>query len=346
MGKTLRIAIIAAALAAVAVPVGAWGPVGHSEVGRVADALLTGNARRHVRTLIGMPLASAGPWADCLRDVHGATGAHPSVTHDPHFRATCGAFWAPAHAARERQMVDYVRRNTNNCTREAGDEDCHLQYHYEDIALQRGAYAAGIHGTNDHDLVGAARAPILVLEGHPSPPPFRIGSKREALMLLTHFIGDLHQPLHVGAVYLDAAGNRIDPDAAHPYDPATFTRGGNFLFENGKKLHSQWDGAQALSTTATGWADALHETRAMALTPPGGPPESWPEAWANETLTVARDEAFQPLSFAAGTGPHHWNVITADPAAYAATRAEVQRRQIERAGARLAMILNAIWPGN
>jgi hypothetical protein len=342
MGNKLRTALAAALLAASAVPAAAWGPTGHSEVGRVADALLTGNARRHVRSLIGIPLATAGPWADCLRDVHGATGPHPNVVHDEKYRATCGPFWAPAQAKRERQMVDYVRRNTNNCRIEAGGEDCHLQYHYEDIALQRDAYASGIHGTNDHDLVGAARAAILVLEGHPSPAPYRIGSKREALMLLAHFIGDLHQPLHVGAVYLDAQGNRIDPDSANPYDPGTFTRGGNFLYLGGRKLHSTWDGASAFPASGSGWADVLQEARAVP--PTAGPPESWPEVWANESLRVARDEAFQPLTFDPRSGAQHWNVRAA--AGYQATVADLQRRQVERAGARLAQILNAIWPGN
>lgn len=32
-------------------------------------------------------------------------------------------------------------------------------------------------------------------------------------MLIAHFVGDLHQPLHVGAVYLHANGVVVDPDA-------------------------------------------------------------------------------------------------------------------------------------
>src|SRR3954465_14376645 len=102
--KTMRLFALTAAVAsfvAVSPPAAAWGPVGHTEVGRVADGLLTGNARRHVHSLIGMPLATAGPWADCRRDGKGATGPSPSVTHDPGFSKTCGSFWKPAHAARE-----------------------------------------------------------------------------------------------------------------------------------------------------------------------------------------------------------------------------------------------------
>jgi hypothetical protein len=341
---------LAAAALAAASPAAAWGPVGHTEVGRVADGLLTGNARRHVRRLIGMPLATAGPWADCLRDVKGATGPHPTVIHDPHFAATCGPFWKPANAAREQGMIDYVRRNTDNCTRQASDEACHLQYHFEDIALQRPAYGPVI-GTNDHDIVNAARAAIAVLEGRHSPPPFAIANKKEALLLLAHVIGDLHQPLHVGAVYLDTAGNRIDPGAAHPYDPGTFTRGGNFLFDGSRKLHGEWDGATAFPASGPGWRQVLTEARALPATP--GAPDDWPEKWANETLGVAQTEAFGPLTFAAQSATQHWNVRFPPPAtgpgngrdAYMAEMAVVQRRQVERAGVRLARILNTIWPG-
>src|SRR4051795_3331023 len=182
MKKMRRFALAATAivaLGALSPPAAAWGPVGHTEVGRVADVLLTGNARRHVRSLIGIPLATAGPWADCLRDVKGATGPSPSVTHDAGFSKTCGPFWKPAHAAREQDMIDYVRRNTDNCTRRADEEACHLQYHFEDIALQRSAYGPGV-GVNDHDIVNAARAAIAVLEGRPSPAPFALTNKKEA----------------------------------------------------------------------------------------------------------------------------------------------------------------------
>ena len=34
---------------------------------------------------------------------------------------------------------------------------------------------------------------------------------REALRLLAHYVGDIHQPLHVAAVYLDREGRVVDP---------------------------------------------------------------------------------------------------------------------------------------
>src|SRR6202035_4149196 len=57
--------------------------------------------------------------------------------------------------------------------------------------------------------IGAA---IAVLRDKPAPPPFSILDKKEALLMLTHFVGDLHQPLHVASAYLDADGRFVDPD--------------------------------------------------------------------------------------------------------------------------------------
>ncbi len=42
--------------------------------------------------------------------------------------------------------------------------------------------------------------------GSPDPDPDQPLSKRNALRLLAHFIGDLHQPLHVGVGFIDPNG--------------------------------------------------------------------------------------------------------------------------------------------
>ncbi|MFA9330620.1 S1/P1 nuclease, partial [Escherichia coli] len=84
----------------------------------------------------------------------------------------------------------------------------HNTYHFDDVALKRDRFDRSFQGTNDHDLIAAISAAIAVLADKPVPPPFPFSfkDKKEALLLLVHFIGDLHQPLHVGLVYLDADG--------------------------------------------------------------------------------------------------------------------------------------------
>jgi hypothetical protein len=54
-------------------------------------------------------------------------------------------------------------------------------------------------------------------------------------------MGDLHQPLHIGAVYPDNSGIQVDPDITHMIDPATETLGGNLVFDNNRNFHSAWD---------------------------------------------------------------------------------------------------------
>jgi hypothetical protein len=193
-------------------------------------------------------------------------------------------------------------------------------------------------GTSDHDIVSAISAAIAVLKGEPSPAPFRINSKKEALRILSHFVGDIHQPLHVAAVYLNAQGQVIDPDKG-TFDPATETRGGNDILKGSKKLHALWDGVPAALNADKLLPDALEEARAVPLTP--GPMSEWSQSWASETLGEGK-KAFQDLTYSQEDPAHHYAVTL--PPGYTALRSEIQRTQILRAGARLAQVLSTIWP--
>ena len=64
--------------------------------------------------------------------------------------------------------------------------------------------------------------------------------------MLVHFVGDLHQPLHVGAIHLDENGHVIDPDVPasqdrHLIETREQTAGGNFIYYGTKDLHTFWD---------------------------------------------------------------------------------------------------------
>ncbi|MCM3904043.1 MAG: S1/P1 nuclease [Pyrinomonadaceae bacterium] len=84
------------------------------------------------------------------------------------------------------------------------------------------------------------------LQGNPDPnQPL---SKRNALRLLAHFIGDLHQPLHVGVGFIDPNGPNHtiliarDPQVIRQRN-LRHDRGGNQLvIDNDRKnLHGFWD---------------------------------------------------------------------------------------------------------
>jgi hypothetical protein len=340
----------------------AWGYQGHRVVGSITDNLLSDNARQQVKQILNPPgshdpspgshgfdLRKAGPWADCVKSVVKHPDESFEYVVDPdhlEYEVPCIPFRSPEERAR---MVDYASRNWSNCDYRPNGPDkppggCHNTFHFDDVAIQRNGFDRAFQGTNPHDLIAAMGAAIAVLSDKPVPPTFAfsIKDKREALLLLAHFIGDLHQPLHVGSVYLDANGKLVDPDAAPPIDPATETIGGNAIQDQNVKLHLEWDDIP----TDLGDAATRELLAAARLVPAShGRIEDWPAVWASESILVARG-AFEGLSFERTDPPpkQKWNVSFDDHIAYLWLMDLTKRKQLARGGARLAEILNAIWP--
>jgi S1/P1 Nuclease len=313
----------------------AWGPEGHQVVGSIADQLLHDHAKQEVANILGFELRVAATWPDCAKDVvH-----HPNGTFeykpDPHFAESCASF-----ATESKQMIDYVTRNWSNCTYEDKPANCHKAFHFADVAIQHDTYDRKDVGTSDHDVVSAINAIILVLQNKPAPRPFSIKDQKEALFLLAHFVGDLHQPLHVGAIYLNAAGNPVNPDVG-TFDKNSETAGGNRVSgtEHGN-LHADWDAIPKRFGTS---ADQSMVAEAKAISHSSGPLESWAAAWASDTV-IAAHSAFKGLGFAATGGAHSWSVEFDNPSTYENGANQLKEKQLAKAGARLAELLNAIWP--
>ncbi len=310
----------------------AWGATGHMAVGTITDRMIAGtNTARQVRNILGSKLRAASVWADCAKGVSERTLRYDADGMFPE----CAVYENDASKAR---MVAFVKRNLDNCNPPPGAEKCHKQYHYTDVAIQRERYAKGVIGTSDHDVVSAVSAAIAVLEGGSAPAPFRITSKREALRLLSHYVGDIHQPLHVAAVYLDAAGNLVDPDQAQ-FDPGTETRGGNDIFHAGRKLHGEWADVSGALNADNLPPGTLDEARVVPTT--AGPMSGWSTAWATESLIEGK-AAYKDLHYSGEDAQHRY--VAMAPPGYGALKSDIQRRQVVRAGARLAQILKAIWP--
>lgn len=66
---------------------------------------------------------------------------------------------------------------------------------------------------------------IAVLQGKEPEENARKITRPIAVILLAHFVGDIHQPLHVGAQYFNAKGQPVDPE-----------RGGELPDEGGNSL--------------------------------------------------------------------------------------------------------------
>jgi S1/P1 nuclease len=332
----------------------AWGYQGHRVVGSIADKLLAdSNVAKEIKKILNegdpdgkLDLRLAGPWPDCVKSVvrHDDGTFHYEV--DPEhleYEVPC----TPYNSKQERaRMVDYARGNWTLCSYKPDgfERGCHNTYHFDDVAIQRDRFDRSFQGTNDHDRVAAIGAAIAVLQDKPIPPPFpfSIKDKKEALLLLVHFMGDLHQPLHVGSLYLDPDGKLVDPDVAHKIDPDTETIGGNAILDENANLHHQWDDIPTdIGEAAT--RELLADARAVPESQ--GPIESWPAAWASESLLVARD-AFAGLSFTRPTPPQKgkWSVIYDNHMDYLRKADTIKREQLSKGGARLAEILKKIWP--
>lgn len=317
----------------------AWGHEGHSAVGALADQQLTPAAAAQVAQLAGMPLRDAARWADCVRDVAIVNG-QPDYQPKEQYRRACKMFDNPVGIER---MKSYVMRNYSNC--KTPGEVCHKQYHYTNLNYLHNDYA-GYAGTSDNDIVHAIHAAVAVLRDQTPLPPFNGVNgvapldKTDALYLLAHLVGDLHQPLHVASLYLDGAGHPIDPDHGS-FDPKSTTRGGNSLTFGDSNLHADWDTvSDSIQLQPPSAADPNGAGKAAQS---AGPASGWPEAWAADTLQSST-MAFAAQRWSARTPGGVWMVSFDDRDHYQCAQRALQRRQLIKAGNRLAQLLNDIWP--
>lgn len=319
----------------------AFNAEGHQTVAALAEQLIKGKpAEAGVKALLGKTsLATVAVWADCVKGVKltGTGSSAPAPGAEPF--PECKPFQTKAGI---KMMEDFVRANHRDCDWKPGEEDCHKTFHYTDIAIQRDHYAPDLVGASKHDVVAAINAMVTVLKGGKAPALFHlpggIAGRKQALMLLVHYVGDIHQPLHVASVYLDKSGHVIDPDAT-TFDPATSTHGGNATLVNGKTLHSIWDGVSPNLSQRLIQGERLPEDGSVAAST--GDIMTWSGAWAGDTLRSGKS-AFDNLKFSENDPGHHWQVSLPD--AYRARVLALQRKQLIKGGERLAQILQAIWP--
>ena len=189
-------------------------------------------------------------------------------------------------------------------------------------------------------------------------------NQKEALWLLDHLVGDVHQPLHVGELYFDKDCQTIvDPNVVAADQPnfgigtsIIPTKGGNYLTFGKKNLHSYWDGDAVIgaarllgiSKKADHFADVTAAT-IMSNPPSGwetpGDPDTWPAQWATETLPLAKDaygHATIGQAQQSGGSRCSWQVKL--DRAYTDWANDQVVSQLGKAGFRLAALLEAILP--
>src|ERR1700677_76634 len=153
----------------------AWGDEGHRAIGAMADQLIAGTAAAgNVHALLGdETLSAASVWADAVKGRTNQT----------------------------EEMIEFKKSNPD-----------HAVHHYTDIPFGGRKYGEDSLGATNVDVMHAIPACILILQGRTEAQTmFKNVSPRMALRLLAHYIEDIHQPLHVGAGYLDKT-KFVDPN--------------------------------------------------------------------------------------------------------------------------------------
>ena len=190
-------------------------------------------------------------------------------------------------------------------------------WHYVNIEIGSNGYDAARDCPHDDCVVGQIERDISILKDKSLAKPVRT----EALRFLIHFVGDEHQPLHVADNH-DRGGNQVR------------------VILNGrrKNLHAVWDTAvvEALGNNPSTVAAEL----SAKITP--ADLASWskgtPVIWANECWRIAKRDVYADLHGHGGTSAP---IIL--PPDYARKKSVIAAEQLERAGVRLAAILNEVF---
>jgi hypothetical protein len=367
----VRFFVLLSIFAALQFPVAqAYGPLGHEIVGAIADERLanTPTAAKIHALLDGFTLEKAAVIADEIK------GWDERGVDDPR------SFHYSAHPNIDAQLRDFWRANPPTPSVNS-DAPSHHWFHYTDVpVLPAQSYRDGNAGRSKWDVVHMIPFCIQVLQGRVPEQNERKITRPVALILLAHYVADIHQPLHVGAEYFDAEGRVADPDK----DKSTLgNQGGNtFTLElsddpprtrgiHKKKFHGFWDN-DAVNALFLQGPITLRKSELQALIEPHRrelihematheprdwrtsanlPVDRYAEIWANEILPIARD-AYARLEF---TNVHPQQekarmvaageAVEKTPAnheVYRAWATHIVRDELRKAGWRLADLLEKI----
>jgi hypothetical protein len=292
-----------------------WGKEGHQTVADIAQSLLNDQAKAAITQILGdETLADAAEWADAIKAPQGSLCQTPEAKAFNH-----------AH----------------------GDNK---KWHYVNFPVGSKKYTATSRFAYPHDVVQIINGCVTVLEGG----EFENLTQKDALRLLLHFVGDVHQPLHVIAGYYDIS------DPQHPTLETNFAQinedtpsdsGGNKLDYGPGEMHALWD-TTLVNDIYTTSDPAVLAAKVMEGASPAsyqtkGKPQTWAAKWATDSMKQAIS-AYADVQFGAGTYDPHGNLkkidVTLQPSAqeYRQKYVVVAKEQLRKAGVHLAQLLNAI----
>jgi len=329
-----------------------YGARGHALVGAIADKRLQKNptvAQKLSDLLDGMTLEEAANLPDFIKDWDGChfndpPGTNP-VTNKQRINAELRAFL-----------------NANPCS---NHEHFHRNFHFTDVPVVGNEKYGDGHvgnqfgiGRNKFDIVQLITVCFRVLKGEIPATNNGAITKAVAIVLIAHYLGDIHQPLHVGAEYFTRKNGKVIPFEPSQNNKGFEDQGGNKLTlvtfngtQLGKNLHNFWDEV-AVEEAFDGTSDptivefmASHEPANWRL---NGNPKTWAEQMADDILPLAR-EAHDRLQFEGINIVNNQHVIQGGIArdkntgagSYKTWAAGVVRQEIQKGGWRLAALLEA-----
>jgi hypothetical protein len=345
-----------------------YGQTGHEIVGGIADKLIANTpVGGKISALIdGISLEGAAFIPDEIKawDKNGVDD--PKAF--PHY---------PDHAKIDKQLRDFWRANPPTQDSKS-PAPSHHWFHYTDVPiLNVHRYSDGTTGRTQWDIVHMISYCVDVLRAEvPENNPRKI-TRPVAVILLTHYAGDIHQPLHVGAEYFNHAGQAVDPDKNQP---GIEDEGGNAIMlqfirgtpeemaHRGLRLHGFWDYDAVMANLPPLSPTLSKEERYQKIdqakrklidrfvkeqpqnwrAPANVALKNYGEFWADDILPVAR-EAHERLQFinVHQTVDQERTVMAGDAreknapdrVGYADWSAKIVRDELHKAGWRLADLL-------
>ena len=295
----------------------AWGREGHEAIGGLATALLHEKARLRVKKILGTDdLSDAAVWLDELKSAEKGMGK----------------------LGKDSEAIAFNKKFPDN-----------HKWHFVNLPLNSAAYSRASKFAEDNDIVHILEVAVGVLEGRSKK-----FTPAQALRIIAHLVGDLHQPLHVGTGYFDIknpAAPKLMIEPGSIVDKPDDLGGNKVLTGHGPfdNLHSMWDVALVEAAGATGNSEKLAVKLRSIVSPAkwasAGDYHVWPELWATDSVHEA-EFAYRGLAFKGAKLSDNKKALVAIEAEPSADYEKIQKQralvQLAKAGFHLAELLNAL----
>lgn len=326
-----------------------WSIQRHELIAAVADELIGTNARNEVRRILEplqiLELSQIAGWADTVKR------RRPRPDDD-----------------------DFTRAFLEDDRNKANDT-----WHYVNMPLDAEEYSRDRYPefTRSDDVVQIMKACVQVLQG-----TLDRFNEVNALRMLTHLVGDVHQPVHCGCCYIDDTGElaRLARDPEEIVEKnLKHDQGGNRVIlpvgTNGVSIHSYWDSrlggsnpninepqadvfegdvssdavsSQEKQKFVNKLLNMIRQDPSLSASPQGeadpSPVDEWAVTWATDSLITAR-AAYETLVIVRpnASNERNYDVSWAGRDDYDSRCKPLVIERMKVAAKNLARMLDTIW---